>query len=185
MENIEKVLKELCIDKMVYPITMMKFLLNRDEILTYLKDISEEKINYVPLSLNNIQCKECKSKIEKGMLCRKHTSVSRVLDATEVVFDMDTQLSIVKNEIFKVVEDKLVIIYCPHTKLIVGDMSNDKVKKIKYNVICDNFKLSKKNTINFSSKNLLNLELKCWVNKQFSMITIPNKEYNWGLIPNF
>ena len=61
----------------VYPITIVKFLLNRRRILTYFSKIAKGnyKINGTRYYMDHENCSLCTSKKEKGVLCRQHTSI--------------------------------------------------------------------------------------------------------------
>jgi hypothetical protein len=84
---------------------------------------------------------------------------------------------------------RLVIVYCPHPKLITGDITDSKVRKInpitiedpnllelpQYNKICE-----------FISSDLLDQYIRCWFNNDFSLVTIPEDRngQNWCLVAN-
>ena len=87
------------------------------------------------------------------------------------------------------VGNKLVIVYCPHPKLISGDITDTKVRKINpitieddtltelppYEKICE-----------FISTQILDEYMKCWFNHEFSLVTIPvdRNGQDWCLVPN-
>lgn len=175
----------------VYPITLVKFLLNKKRILSYFSKATDPKFieNQFTYSLDTDNCKFCKEK-GKDMLCRQHTSIQRVLNAERVAFDLDTNAYFFKNEIFRMVGDKLVIVYCPHTKLISGEINNMKVRRIQPITLYDEKikELPKYEIVrNFISGELLNQYVKCWFNKEFSIVTTPfeDRNYsNWCLVPN-
>jgi len=174
----------------VYPITFTKFLLNKKRILSYFYKAStpDFKIRGPKYTIDYSDCKVCKTK-EGDMLCRKHTSIDRVLNAENVAYDIDTEIYFYKNEIFKMIGEKLVIIYCPHPKLINGEITDKKVRKINPITIEDPnlTKLKEYKIIKmFNSSELLLQYMKCWFNNEFSLITIP-VDYNgsdWCLIAN-
>lgn len=173
----------------VYPITLVKFLLNKRKILSYFNNMTREDfIIKFKQTLSSDNCKMCQQ-FEDGKLCRNHTSIKRVLNANNVLYDLDTKVYFYKNEIFKMINDKLVIIYCPHPKMISGTIDDEKVRKINPLTMVDPFltKLPKyKNIYDFNSSDIDNECIKCWFNKDFNIITIPkNKEkHNWCLIDN-
>jgi len=87
--------------------------------------------------------------------------------------------------------DKLVIIYCPHPKLIkiIGEeLTDSNIRKVNPITIEDpNLKIKEYSKIvNFSSNDLLETNMKCWFNDLFSIITIPEDRNfsNWCLVPN-
>lgn len=177
----------------VYPITIIKFLLNKKRILSFFsKAISKDFIlKGTRYFQDNSNCEMCKLKKDSGICCRQHTSLYRVLEGDNVAFDLDTGTYFYKNEIFKKVGEKLVIIYCPHPKLIetIGETYSDlNVRKINPITIDDpNLKLKVyKKIIEFNSNDLLETNMKCWFNDTFSIVTIPeDKNYsNWCLVAN-
>jgi len=174
----------------VYPITIVKFLLNRRRILSYFEKAADPEFEIrVKYSTDHKNCEICKEKASEGMLCRQHTSIDRVLKTNIVLFDLDTNVYFYKNEIFRMVGNKLVIVYCPHPKLISGDITDSKVRKINpitvedetleglpvYNRMCE-----------FISSNLMEQNMKCWFNHEFSLITLPEdrNKANWCLVSN-
>lgn len=190
MEQIstEKFIEKLGVE--IYPITIVKFLLNKKRILSFFKKATDENFTIrVKYTVDHSNCEACKEKAPEGILCRQHTSIERVLTADTVAFDLDTQTYFVKNEIFRMVGNKLVIIYCPHPKLITGDITDSKVRKINPITIEDpeleglpQYSKVKE----FISSDLLDKNLRCWFNNEFSMITIPNDRngQNFCLVPN-
>lgn len=174
----------------VYPITIVKFLLNRRRILNYFLTASRNGFSSVGTNykIDHSDCPKCAEKV--GMLCRQHTSIQRVLNAKHIAFDLDTNVFFYKNEIFRMVEDKLVIIYCPHPKLMVGQITDEKVRKINPITIQDpSFKgLDTNKKVNrFLSSELMGQNMKCWFNSEFHIVTIPDEQRdtsNFCLIPN-
>jgi hypothetical protein len=178
----------------VYPITIIKFLLNKRRILSYFNRASNKnfELRGNKYLIDNTDCELCKLKQQENtVLCRQHTSISRVLTGENVGFDSDTGTFFLKNEIFQKVDNKLVIVYCPHPKLIkvIGEEITDaNVRKVNPITIEDP-KLEfprYKSIIQFSSNDLLEQHMKCWFNDTFSIITIPeDRNYsNWCLVPN-
>lgn len=173
----------------VYPITLIKFLLNRKKILSYFYNVTKKDfIIKFAQTLSSADCKMCQ-KQEKNRICRNHTSIKRVMEANNVLYDLDTEVYFYKNEIFKMMDNKLVIVYCPHPKMIVGAIDDIKVRKINPVTIIDPLltELPHYKTIcNFHSEELNDVRLTCWFNKEFSIATVPNniERHNWCLIPN-
>jgi hypothetical protein len=186
----EKFIEKLGIE--VYPITIIKFLLNRRRILSYFNRASNKnfELRGTKYLLDNSDCEMCLLKKDQNVLCRQHTSISRVMNADNVGYDTDTGSYFFKNEIFKMVDSKLVIIYCPHPKLIkiIGEeLTDSNVRKVNPITIEDpNLKLKDYKMVSFSSNDLLETNMKCWFNDLFSIVTIPEDRNfsNWCLIPN-
>lgn len=192
--NMKQVLvEEFCesLDCDVYPITFIKFFLNKKRILFYFTKAASKDFDIrVRYKIDYSDCPACKEKLkESNLLCRPHTSIQRVLNADKVAFDVNTKTYFYKNEIFKMVDDKLVIVYCPHPKMIEKDITDFKVRKIKPITIHDpklthlpNFK----NVRKFNSVQLFENSMKCWFNNNFSIVTIPENKhgYEWCLIAN-
>lgn len=175
----------------VYPITIIKFLLNKRRIQSYFSKASEKtfEIRGIKYKIDNSDCELCLQKKDEGILCRQHTSINRVLNAQAVLYDLDTNTYFYKNEIFRMIGEKLVIIYCPHPKLIVDDITDSKVRKMNPITIEDsNLKELPKysNVSEFISSKLLDQHMKCWFNNQFSIVTIPEDRNfsNWCLVSN-
>lgn len=186
--SVEKFIEKMGAD--VYPITIVKFLLNKRRIMSYFSKAAEDNLNLrVTYQTDPLECEYCQEKTKEEILCRQHTSIHRVLNANNVAYDLDTNTYIYKNEIFRMVGDRLVIVYCPHPKLITGDITDSKVRKINpitvvdknltelpdYEKVCD-----------FISTDLLDQYIRCWFNNEFSLVTIPEDRngQNWCLVPN-
>ena len=186
----EKFIEKLGIE--VYPITIIKFLLNKRRILSYFNRASNKnfELRGTKYLLDNSNCEQCMLKKDQNILCRQHTSISRVMNGDNVGYDTDTGSYFFKNEIFKMVDSKLVIIYCPHPKLIkiIGEeLTDSNVRKVNPITIEDpNLKLKDYKMVSFSSNDLLETNMKCWFNDLFSIVTIPEDRNfsNWCLIPN-
>jgi len=187
----EKIVEKLGIE--VYPITIVKFLLNKRRILSYFNKAASKnfEIRGNKYLLDNSECEMCNIKKNEGMMCRQHTSIFRVLNGDNVAFDTRTESFFFKNEIFKKVGDRLVIIYCPHPKLIkiIGEEINDlNVRKINPITIEDPKLIMPefKNIVNIDSDDLLESNMKCWFDETFSIVTlVEDKNYsNWCLVPN-
>jgi hypothetical protein len=186
--SVEKFIEKLGAD--VYPITIIKYLLNKRRILSYFSKAADENFELrVKYSVDHTDCELCKQKESEGVLCRQHTSIQRVLTAQNVAYDLDTNTFLHQNEIFRMVKDKLVIVYCPHPKLITGEVTDSKVRKINPITIEDPALKQLPEyvkTCEFISSELMDQYLKCWFNNEFSLVTIPedrNKQ-NWCLVPN-
>lgn len=187
----EKFIEKLGIE--VYPITIIKFLLNRRKILSYFSRASNNdfELRGYKYLIDNSDCELCKVKKDQHNMCRQHTSIFRVLNGENIGYDLDTKAFFYKNEIFKKIDNRLVIIYCPHPKLIkmIGEeYTNANVRKVNPITIEDPKLEMKeyKNIISFSSNELLESYMKCWFNDLFSIVTIPEDRNfsNWCLVPN-
>lgn len=184
----EQLVEKLEVD--VYPITLVKFLLNKRRIMYYFNKAAETdfELRGMKYQVNHSNCKVCKEKEEEGVQCREHTSITRVLTARTVLFDLDTKAFFFKNEIFRMVGQRLVIVYCPHPRLIVGPVIDAKVRRIRPITIQDPEleELPKYNLIQILTSDLMDQNIKCWFNKDFSIVTVPNdRNYsNWCLVAN-
>lgn len=182
----ELFLQQLCCD--VYPITIIKFLLNKKKIIDIYEKIDNKNQLY-NYNIDNSNCNECKKRNE--ILCRNHTSINRIIKADNILYDKSSNFFFYKNEIFKFKDNKLFIIYCPHTKLIQGNITKSKVKKFSI-IIVDNineidWKKNISKIISICSSELTLKYLSCWFNKEFSIVTIPNENKDYSsffLIPN-
>jgi len=183
----EKFIEKLDCD--IYPITIIKFLLNKRKILSYFSKAARDDfyIKGLKYKVDHIDCQICSEKTD--MLCRQHTSIERVLNTNTVAFDLDTNVFFYKNEIFRMVGKKLVIVYCPHPKLIVGKLTDEKVRKV-IPITIDDPQLSSlpnyKNVRRFLSTELMEQNMKIWFNLEFNLVTIPEDRNtsNFCLIPN-
>lgn len=187
---LEKRLERFSVD--IYPITIVKFLLNKKKILNYFDKAASEdfRIRGKKFTIDNSNCEFCRQKQEEGIanLCRQHTSIHRVLSADRVLLDEDTNAMFYKNEIFKQVGNRLVVIYCPHTKPISGKITDQAVRKITpLTIEDDNFKgLPNYETKLFLSSSWMDENLRCWFNNDFSIVTVPNdrNKSNFVLVCN-
>jgi len=186
--SLEKYIEKL--DAEVYPITIMKFLLNKGKILSYFRKASDPEytIRYT-YKINSSSCEFCHKKKDEGILCRQHTSIDRVLNADNIILDIDTKTYLYKNEIYRLIDGKLVIIYCPHPKLISGDMTDVKVRRINPITVIDSnlpAELSYENTISIMSSELLEKHVECWFNDSYTIVTIPEdrNKSNFCLVLN-
>ena len=174
----------------IYPITLVKFLLNKRRIMNYFSKAADSDFKpKMTFTINYDECESCQNKKEEGILCRQHTSIERVLTANDVAYDLDTNTYLYQNEIYRMVGKRLVVVYCPHPKLISGEITDSKVRKInpitvedsnlegvpQYGRICE-----------FLSSTLMDQFLSCWFNYEFSIVTIPAdlNGQNWCLFPN-
>ena len=182
----EKFIEKLGIE--VFPITIVKFLLNKRRILSYFKKATEDNFEIrVKYTIDHSDCELCKEKEPEGILCRQHTSIQRVLTGKNVGFDLDTNIYFYKNEIYRMVGNRLVIVYCPHPKLISGEITDSKVRKINPITIEDPVLTGLppyEKIKEFISSDLLDQYLRCWFNNEFSIVTIPNDRnaQNWCLV---
>ena len=186
--SMEKFLEKMKCE--VYPITLIKFLLNRRRILSYFERAADPDFKIrMTYTTDHESCEVCKEKLSDGILCRQHTSIERVLKTNGVLFDLDTNVYFYKNEIFRMVGDRMVIVYCPHPKLITGEITDSKVRKINPITVEDENltdlpaydKISE-----FISSGLMEQNMKCWFNYEFSLVTLPDdrNKTNWCLVPN-
>ena len=180
----------------VYPITLVKFMLNKRRLLNYVSRVCSKDfiIRGPKITLDHSDCEQCNEKLkESEVLCRQHTSVERILNADNVLFDHDTNLYFYKNEIFRMLGNKLVVFYCPHPKLLTGAITDAKVRKVNTLVVDDpkvqetilntmNFN----NKIEFTSSPFFDQNVKTWFNNDFSIVTLPDSRNfsNFYLIPN-
>jgi len=184
----EKFTEKLGID--IYPITIVKFLLNKKRILSYFKKATDKNFEIrVKYFVDHSDCIPCKEKAPDGVLCRQHTSISRVLNTNEVAYDLDTNAYFFKNEIFRMVGNRLVVVYCPHPKLITGEITDSKVRKINPITIEDPELIDLPHYVKikeFISSELLDQYMRCWFNNEFSIVTIPvdRNGQDWCLVPN-
>jgi len=186
--TIEQLIEKLNVD--VYAITLIKFLLNKRRIMFFFNKAAERdfELRGYKYKIDHSDCVECNEKKDKGYLCRQHTSVDRVMNAKTVLYDLDSNVYFYKNEIFRMVGDKLVIIYCPHPTLLIPPVTDEKVRRIKPLTIHDPKlkELPPYNLVNILTGNLLDQNCKCWFSKEFSLMTLPEDRSfsNWCLIPN-
>lgn len=187
----EKYIEKLGVD--VYPITIIKFLLNKKRILSYFNRAENKnfELRGIKYLVDNSNCEMCNIKKSEGVMCRQHTSIHRVLSGENVLFDNDTNTHFYKNEIFKKVGDRLVIVYCPHPKLIktIGEELTDiNIRKVNpITIEASNLEMKEYIRVTtFSSNELLQMNMKCWFNDIFSIVTLPedNNFSNWCLVPN-
>ena len=186
--SMEKFIEGL--DAEVYPITIIKFLLNKRKVAMFFEKALDEnfEIRGIRYKVDYEGCEQCAAKQNEGVLCRQHTSIHRILSANKVAFDEDTNTYFYRNEIFRMVGGKLVIVYCPHPKLIKGEMTDEKVRKIIPITIDDpdlkfpDFEITRP----FLSSTLMEQHNKCWFNDDFSIVTIPEdrNNANWCLVAN-
>lgn len=172
----------------VFPITLVKYLLNKDKILNFFNKLKLENIkdDTAYIDSDNSQCDACINNT-RGMSCRKHTSIDRVANTSKTCYDEDFDVYLFMNEIYRRYNDRLVIVYTPHTKLIQGPITKYKVKKIS-TLITDNVPVAPMvDVFNFKSSDISNLYIKCWFNNEFSLVIDPekiNNDTSFCLIPN-
>ncbi len=200
----------------VYPITLLKFILNRGQILRYFKKAQSPSFNK-HFSVDSSNCAVCDhKKKDEGVKCRPHTTIERMKEINEGwLYDFDTGVFLYRNEVFKRVKntngkDLLVIVYCPHTKLISGKITDKKVRKLTPLTIKMDYEFSfmikhleneipiefsnmgfKTNCI--SSDALMEETLGCWFNDEFTIVISPDevdssrlhKNQNFCLLTNY
>ena len=177
------------LDCEVYPITIVKFLLNKRRILSYFSKAADKNFRSSEFKVDPEGCEICRDKAPEGLLCRQHTSIQRVVNANNVAFDLDTNTFFFKNEIFRMIGKRLVIVYCPHPKLITGEITDQKARRVKPLTIEDelleNFP-SYEIVREFLSSSLLDQNMRCWFNNEFSIVTLPEDRNwsNWCLVAN-
>jgi len=166
----------------VYPITIIKFLLNRQRILNYFKKVHSNNIqDSDKFTVDNSHCPACSNKSSQGQItCRPHSTIHRVLTATHVSLDVDSKCYFHKNEIFKFVDGKLVIFYCPHTKLIRGELTDSKVRKINYMLVEGVSTIPNYEIKEFTTLPLLEQNMRCWFNETFSIVTTPSRSRDFS-----
>lgn len=191
--------------------------MNRGQILRYFQKATSPSFNkYFDISPDN--CEVCEYKMAReGVMCRPHTTIERMLEMDGGwLYDVDTETYLYRNEVFKRVrknngEDLLVIVYCPHTKLISGKITDKKVRKltpltIKINeqfeqelakldkIAPEHFISVGEKTSCISGDALMEEKLGCWFNDEFHIIVYPDEEpdgsrinnnQNWCLISNY
>lgn len=175
----------------VYPITLIKFMLNKRRVLNYFEKASSKDFEIrTRYNVNPDDCEFCKEKEKDGVLCRQHTSIDRVLTGEKVAFDLDTNTYFFKNEIYRMVGKRLVVVYCPHPKLITGEVTDAKVRRINPITVEDpslqrlpDYRYIKE----FLSSSIMEQHFKCWFNNEFSIITLPEdrNKCNWCLMANY
>jgi hypothetical protein len=196
----------------VYPITLLKFIMNRGQILRYFKKAQNPSFNK-HFNIDSSDCAVCDHKRkEEGVKCRPHTTIERMREMNGGwLYDVDTEVFIYRNEVFKRVQnsqgkDILIIVYCPHTKLISGKITDKKVRKLtpltikmdkEFKGIMSNLEKQipesdfSKNCI--SSDALMEEQLGCWFNDEFTIMirsddvdgSRTHLNQDWCLITNY
>lgn len=176
----EEYLSNLGVD--VYAITLVKFMLCFD----WLKNCFTRE-NKVKFKIDNKDCEICQ-KSPQG-LCRQHRSIQRVLSCTNPLYIKDLDCYLYRNEIFKKVGNKVIIVYCSHTKLIKDAISENKVKK----VMPITLHLQEGETLpelkpaaEITVEQLFNNNYSCWFNDLFTILITqsPVSQTVWSLILN-
>ncbi len=173
----------------VFPITLSKFLLDRENIINFFSYMLKTNIiNKNELILNKEDCEYCK-KSDIG-ICKNHMSLKKVLNCENVLYDTSSQLYFYRNEIFKYdkLNNKLIIVYCPNPETINGKMNKYKVLRnrkiiIKNKDLIFNYP---KHIYEFSSIEFMTQVLKCYFNFDLSLILFPKgiESMDWALVPN-
>lgn len=189
--SIEKFVEQTGLDGIVYPVTIMKFILNRGKYVRTISRLSNQGFgNMFKFKVNDPKCPSCIIKKDnsenKSILCRQHTSIERVLTAEKVLVDEDTGYHFYKNEIFFPVGNNLVLFYCPHFKLLKpGFNSFDVLKSTLIVASDDNMDPQFANKIPikqlFKSSEWINRRNSCWFNDEFTIIN----QYEGGVGSNF
>jgi hypothetical protein len=208
--SIEKYLEKF--STTVYPITLVKYILNRGQILRYFKKAQSPSFNK-HFDIDPSSCSVCEhKKQDEGVMCRPHTTIERMRELNEGwLYDVDTETFLYRNEVFKRVtnvngDDLLVVVYCPHTKLISGKITDKKVRKLTPLTITmdQDFKRLTKDlessipkagfkTNCISSDALMEENLGCWFNDEFTIIIHSDEvegsrthiNQTWCLISNY
>lgn len=177
----------------VYAVTLIKLLLNRKKCDAFYAKVAGATGAYGPvISSDNSECEQCKSTREKSPdhICRSHRSLHRVVypENNTVLRDVYTGYYFIKNELFRPTDDgQVVVISCPHPKLILGQITDEKVRLVNLFVGSDYAKTTTNPTIiEFSTEELFKTSVSLWFNKSFTMLTKPkdNDYTDWCLIPN-
>lgn len=208
--SVEKYLEKF--NTTVYPITMLKFIMNRGQIMRYFKKAQSPSFNK-HFDMDSSKCSVCEHKRQdEGVKCRPHTTIERMRELNEGwLYDVDTKVFLYRNEIFKRIQNTngdelLVIVYCPHTKLISGKITDKKVRKLTpltvkmdqdfitlmQNLECTVPESGFKNNC-FSSDTLIEENLGCWFSDEFTIVTHSEEvegsrkhiNQNWCLISNY
>jgi hypothetical protein len=196
----------------VYPITLLKYILNRGQILRYFKKAQSPSFNK-HFKIDSSGCAVCDhKKQDEGVKCRPHTTIERMREINDGwLYDVDTSVFIYRNEVFKRVENSngeslLVIVYCPHTKLISGKVTDKKVRKLtpltikmdsEFINLMDNLEKQAPEsgfaTNCISSDALMDEKMGCWFNDEYTIVihsdeidgSRTHKNQEWCLIANY
>ena len=199
----------------VYPITLLKYILNRGQILRYFHKATTRSFNKY-FDIDHKGCAICDHKKKsEGVKCRPHTTVERMREINGGwLYDVDTEAFLYRNEVFKRVqnsdgENLLVVVYCPHTKLISGKITDKKVRKLtpltikmneEFNFILDLLEKEVSKDVSewtgISSDALIEEKIGCWFNDEFTIVIQPQedvdgstsrlgKNQDWCLISNY
>jgi hypothetical protein len=170
-----------------YPVTILKYLLNLKKIESMIQKATDNILKMESIPVSSDGCEECKN--SNVGVCRPHTCIDRILDekATAVI-DSVNGVYMIKNEIFKPIgDDKLLVFYCPHTKLCT--VYNDKnIRKIDA-YLFDGAKDILPEYSDVQQINILELasnSVKIWFNPDFTITTQPQADRRVGyyLQPN-
>jgi len=176
----EEYLSGLGVD--VYAITLVKFILCYD----WLKNCFTRE-NKMKFKIDNKNCEICQ-KSSQG-LCRQHRSIQRVLNSTNALYIKDLDCYLYRNEIFKKIGKKVIIVYCSHTKLIKDEVTENKVKRVMPITLelqeGETFPEIKTAT-EVTTEDLFGINFSCWFNDTFSIIinNTNEKKATWSLILN-
>jgi len=173
----------------VYPVTVVKYLLNLQKIKKIVSKIMDEKFDAPLFEIKREGCQECENS-PRGC-CRAHTCIERIFDPQLThIYDVDNNIYLIKNEIYKVLKEEniLLVFYCPHTKLIqqFSDRNIRKMEMFLFDVPDLKVVERKDNeTHQFSSSELMKKPIVMWFNEHFELVTEPsnNGKINYHLRP--
>ena len=189
---IEDMIKEAGVE--VYPVTLLKFLLNKKKILFYFYKVGSPDFKFrgPVYTIDNKDCENCHK--TKHFFCRQHYSIYRIIQTQNydtIWKDTKTGLFFFKNEIFKHQGNRLIIVYVPHTKLIHEELTKDKVKKVYPITIIDPFIEEFKFLYpckEFNSDDFYDKRISCWFNDEFTININPinknDQKIFWNLTLN-
>jgi hypothetical protein len=168
MLQLEKLVEELQVE--VFPVTIGKFLLNRRKISRALQD---------PRYIINIDPKEC-SDCTPERECRKHNCIRRITKEVKkcLVFTepnlFPKKIYFFKNEIYLYEDGLWRVVYCPHTKLIQGKLTDSKIRKITTFGFRGDPPAEPVEEVQFNFLHLLTQKISFWFNNQFTLVLVPN-----------
>ena len=162
------------LDVEVFPITIIKFLLNRGKILECFNLVTKPDFKVADIETDDSDCVYCAKFDGK---CRQHISINRILQPGKVAFDLDTNCYIYKNEVFRIVGDKIVIVYCPHPRNLKERTvyTDEIIRKVNPMTLrlSPGFEFPKFEVRNFLSSKMLLESYECWFNYGLNIQTVP------------
>lgn len=170
-----------------YPVTILKYLLNLKKIESMLSKANDGILKMESIPVDSRGCEECKNSPVGE--CRPHTCIGRITDenATPVI-DTVNGIYMIKNEIFKPVgKDKLLVFYCPHTKLCTS-YTDKNIRKIDA-YLFDGAEDILPEYVDKQELNILELasnSVRVWFNPDFTITTLPqvDRRVSYYLQPN-